>query len=180
MNLLKRLGKWTAVIVVLLSVGLVAGGMMLPPTFQVSRSVTVNAPPDKVYALVADPRGWKLWSLWNQRDPAMKIVYSGPESGAGAAWAWQSSSEGDGKMTFTSVEPGRRVAFDLDFPDFGTTSKGELRFAPEGSGTRVTWTMNGDVGSNPLYHWFALAADSMVGGDFQAGLTNLKAVAEKG
>ena len=180
MNLVQRLGKWTAVIAVLLSVGLVLGGMMLPATFVVSRSVTVNASPEKVYALVADPRAWAKWSVWNQRDPAMKIVYSGPESGAGAAWAWQSGSEGDGKMTFTSVEPGRRVAFDLDFPDFGTTSKGELRFAPEGSGTRVTWTMHGNVGSNPLYHWFALAADSMVGGDFQAGLTNLKVVAEKG
>ena len=180
MNLVKRLGKWTGAIVVLLSIGLVLGGMMLPPTFQVSRSVTVNAPPDKVYALVADPRGWKLWSVWNQRDPAMKIVYSGPESGVGATWAWQSESEGDGRMSFTVAEPGKRVGFDLDFPDFGTTSKGELIFTPEGSGTRVTWRMDGDTGSNPLYHWFALGADSMIGADFQAGLAKLKAVAEKG
>ena len=180
MNLVQRLGKWTAVIAVLLSVGLVLGGMMLPATFVVSRGVTVNAPPEKVYALVADPRAWAKWSVWNQRDPAMKIVYSGPESGVGATWAWQSQSEGDGKMSFTVAEPGKRIGFDLDFPDFGTTSKGELVFTPEGSGTRVTWRMNGDVGSNPLYHWFALFADALAGKDFEAGLVNLKAVAEKG
>ena len=179
MNILKRLGKWTAVIVVLLSVGLVVGGMMLPPTFQVSRSVTVNAPPDKLYALVADPRAWAQWSVWNQRDPAMKIEYSGPQSGVGATWAWQSASEGDGKMSFTVAEPGKRVGFDLYFPDFGTTSKGELVFTPEGNGTRITWTMNGDMGSNPLYRWIALFGDRMVGPDFEAGLANLKAVAEK-
>ena len=58
MNLIQRLGKWTAVIVVLLAIGLVGGGMMLSPAFTVQRSVLVNAPPERVYAYVADPRGW--------------------------------------------------------------------------------------------------------------------------
>lgn len=176
---MKRLGKWSGIVVVLFAIGLVFGGMAISPTFKVSRSVLVSAPPEQVYALVADPRGWKQWSVWNQRDPAMKIEYSGPASGVGAGWAWQSKTEGDGKMTFTAAEPGKQVAFDLYFPDFGTTSKGELRFVPEASGTRVTWAMNGDMGNNPLYRWFALGADSMVGADFEAGLANLKAVAEK-
>jgi len=179
MNLIQRLGKWTLVIVILLSIGLVGGGMMLSPAFTVQRSLIVDAPPQQVYAWVADPRGWKQWSIWTQRDPAMAITYSGPASGAGAAWSWQSASEGDGKMTFTSVEPGRRVAFELRLAGFDATSRGELRFAPEGSGTRVTWTMDGDTGANPLYHWFALFADSFVGPDFERGLANLKAVAEK-
>jgi hypothetical protein len=39
--------------------------------------------------------------------------------------------------------------------------------------------MNGDMGSNPLFRWFALTMDSMVGKDFSAGLANLKALAEK-
>mgnify|MGYP006915320635 CR=1 FL=1 len=42
--------------------------------------------------------------MWNQRDPAMKMDYSGPPTGVGAAWAWTSKSEGDGKMTFTAAE----------------------------------------------------------------------------
>ena len=82
-------------------------------------------------------------------------------------------------MTFTAAEPGRRVAYDLFFPDFGTTSSGDLTLVPEGGGTKVTWTMNGDMGANPLFRWFALNADSMVGKDFDAGLAGLKEVAEK-
>ena len=46
----------------------------------------------------------------DERDPAMNVTYSGPPSGPGAAWAWKSASEGDGSMTFTAAEPGRRVA----------------------------------------------------------------------
>lgn len=179
MNLAKRLGKWTVVIVVLVSVGLVGGGMMLSPAFTVTRSLLVNAPPEKVYAFVADPHGWKQWSVWTQRDPAMAITYSGPQSGAGAAWSWQSKSEGNGTMTLTSVEPGRRVAFDLELAGVDARSKGELRFTPEGSGTRVSWTTDGNLGGNPLYHWLAFFADPLMGPDFDAGLANLKSVAEK-
>jgi uncharacterized protein YndB with AHSA1/START domain len=109
----------------------------------------------------------------------MQIEYGGPPAGMGAKWAWKSKSQGDGEMTFTAAEPAKRLAFDLYFPDFGTTSKGELRFEPADAGTRVTWTMNGDMGRNPLHHWFALGADRMVGKDFAEGLAGLKAVAEK-
>ena len=172
--------KWILIVVLALLAVLVIGGYLLSPKFTVTRSVVVNAPADKVYALVANPRGWKQWSVWNQRDPAMQIEYSGPESGTGAKWSWKSKTQGDGTMTFTATEPARKVAFDLYFPDFGTTSQGELSFVPEGNSTRVTWTMNGDMGKNPVFRWIALGADSMVGKDFETGLANLKAVAEKG
>ncbi|MDH3461144.1 MAG: SRPBCC family protein, partial [Burkholderiaceae bacterium] len=138
-----------------------------------------SAPTEKVYALVVDPRAWKQWSVWNQRDPAMTIEYSGAEAGVGAAWEWRSESQGNGKMTLTAAETNQRIGYDLYFPDFGTTSSGEMRFVPDAGATRVTWTMNGNMGSNPLYRWFALNADSMVGGDFEAGLANLKALAER-
>jgi len=154
-------------------------GMFLPGTFKVTRSTVVAAPAEKIYPLIAEPKRWKDWSVWNQRDPAMTITYSGPESGVGAVWEWKSQSEGDGRMTFTAADPGKRAEFDLFFPDFGTTSKGQLLLTPEGSGTRVTWTMNGDMGKNPLFHWMALMMDGMVGKDFDAGLANLKALAEK-
>lgn len=171
--------KWLVISVLLLAAVLVLGGMLLSPKFTVSRSVSINAPAAKIYPMVADPRGWKAWSVWNRRDPLMQVTYSGAPSGTGAAWAWHSEKEGDGKMTFTAAEPNQRVAYDLYFPDFGTTSAGALTFAAEGSATRVTWTMNGDMGSNPLFHWIALFADGMVGKDFEAGLKNLKAEAEK-
>jgi len=175
MKILKFLGLALLALVLVLLVG----SLFLSSKFSVSRSVQVAAPAGRIYPLVASPRQWKDWSVWNRRDPAMQITYSGPESGAGAVWAWQSKSEGDGRMSFTAAEPPKRVAYDLFFPDFGTTSRGEFRFEANGSGTTVTWTMDGDMGSNPLFRWIALFGDKMVGGDFEAGLANLKTLAEK-
>jgi len=145
-----KIVKALLMLVLVLAAVLVLGGYLISPKFSVSRSVSIAAPPDKIYALVADPRRWKEWTVWNRRDPQMQREYSGPPSGAGAGWAWKSKSEGDGRMTFTAAEPDKRVAFDLYFPDFGTTSRGEIALAAEGGRTRVQWTMNGDFGANPL------------------------------
>lgn len=159
---------------------LALGGLLLSSEFRVERSVQIKAPPDRVYALLADPRRWKEWSVWNQRDPAMLIRYEGPPSGSGAVWAWTSATEGDGRMTFTTAEPGRRLGYELYFPDFGTTSVGDFTLTPQGEFTTVRWLMNGNMGTNPLFRWLALFADGMVGADFEAGLGALKSLAEKG
>ena len=171
--------KWAVIALIGLVALLFAGGAMLSGQFKVARSATIAAPAEKVYPLIADPREWKRWTVWNRRDPAMQISYSGPPTGAGAGWAWQSKSEGDGKMTFTGAQANRRLAYDLYFPDFGTTSAGALDLAAAGAGTQVTWSMDGNMGSNPLFRWLALFGDRMVGPDFEAGLANLKALAEK-
>jgi uncharacterized protein YndB with AHSA1/START domain len=177
--MLKTLLKTLFALVAVLGLALTASSLLLSGEFHVERKLTVNATPDRVYEQLADPRRWKAWSVWNQRDPAMQITYEGPPSGTGAVWAWRSASEGDGRMSFTAAEPGRRLAYDLYFPDFGTTSKGELRLAAAAGGTEVTWVMDGNMGRNPMLRWVALFADGMVGKDFEAGLANLKALVEK-
>lgn len=174
-----RFLKWFGAVVAVLAVVLVGGGLLLSGRFSVVRSTVVSASPDKVYGLLADPRQWKQWSAWNRRDPAMQITYSGPDAGSGAVWAWKSASQGDGRMSFTTAEPGRRLGYELFFPDFGTTSTGEFTLEATAGGTRVIWRMDGNMGRNPLFRWMALMADGMVGKDFDEGLANLKAVAEK-
>jgi len=104
-----RFLKGLLVVLVVLVAGIVAVGFLMPSQYRVERTARISAPPERVYALLADPREWKRWSEWNRRDPAMKITYAGPPSGQGAAWAWESKSEGEGRMTFTSADPPRRI-----------------------------------------------------------------------
>jgi uncharacterized protein YndB with AHSA1/START domain len=173
--------KWLLRIVlgvVVLVVVLAAVGLLLPSQYKVQRSLDIAAPADKVYALIVDPREWKRWTVWNRRDPAMKMEYSGPPSGGGAKWSWQSASEGSGSMEFTDARPAERIAYRLSFPEFGMQSNGVLSIAPAGGGVRVTWTNEGDLGSSPVNRWFGLMMDRMVGPDFEGGLVNLKRLAE--
>ncbi len=171
--------QWVLVAIGVLALVIVGVGLALPSKFAVQRSIEINAPVDKIYDLVVETRQWKNWSEWNKRDPAMKITYSGPPFGLGARWSWVSKTEGTGMMEFTRVEPNRTVEYQLFFPDYKMTSNGALMLEPAGKATRVTWTNNGDVGPNPLKHYLALMMDRLVGPDFEAGLANLKALAEK-
>lgn len=171
--------QWTLCVVGILALTIVAAGLFLPSRFEVARVATIAAPPDRVYDLIAEPRLWEQWSVWNRRDPKMDIRYSGPQFGQGAKWSWKSRSEGSGSMEFVRVEPNRRVEYVLVFHDFNMKSGGAFQIDSAASGTKVTWTNAGDVGANPLKHYLAVFMDRLVGPDFEAGLANLKAVAEK-
>ncbi|MEO6024084.1 MAG: SRPBCC family protein, partial [Burkholderiales bacterium] len=63
--------------------------------------------------------------------------------------------------------------------EFGMTSRGKLELAPAGSGTKISWSNEGDLGNNPINRYFGLMMHSWVGKDFEAGLANLKTLAEK-
>lgn len=174
-----KIVQWTLAAVGAVALAIVLCGVALPSKFSVTRSVTIAAPAERIYDLVVEPRQWAKWSAWQQRDPGMRVTYAGPPFGLGAKWSWESGKEGSGSMEFTRVVPDRLVAYSLVFADFGMRSTGAFTLEPEASGTRVTWTNAGDMGGNPLKHYVAAAMDHMVGPDFERGLANLKALAEK-
>ena len=159
MKILKRL----LLGIVLLVVALVAISYVLPSKCKVSRSITINAPAEKIYPLIATTAQWKNWTVWNQRDPNMKIDYAGPASGIGAKWSWVSQSEGSGEMEFTAAEPNKRLDYRLVFKDFNTTSTGTLQLEPDGTATKVTWSFAGEAGSNPMMRYMGLMMDGMIG-----------------
>lgn len=169
---LKILKYLVGIVVVLL-----AAGFLLPSTYSAQRSVTINAPVEKVFPLVANHKEWKRWSIWNQRDPNMLMTYSGPEMAAGSKWSWKSKSEGNGGMEFSAVEANKRVGYILTMEDM-TPATGDLKFTTEGAATKVSWDINGNAGMNPVFRWFGLFMDKMIGPDFEAGLKNLKKLAE--
>src|SRR3546814_16216760 len=77
-------------IVVSLGVILVLAALK-PDTFHVERSVTIDAPPEKILPLADDYRAWTKWSPY-EFDPAMKSSYSGAESGKGSIDEWDGKS----------------------------------------------------------------------------------------
>jgi len=170
--------QWTLAVVGAVVLLVVLVGLVLPSSFAVERTVEIKAPARTIYDYIVEPKQWTKWTVWSKRDPDMRITYSGPPFGMGAKWSWVSKSEGTGSMQLTRVEPDKRVEYSLFFPEFGMRSTGAIAIAPAGERTRVTWSTAGDVGPNPLKRYLAVLMDRMVGPDFEAGLENLKALAE--
>jgi Polyketide cyclase / dehydrase and lipid transport len=83
--------------------------------FSMSRSTTVNAPSDRVHALVDDFHQWQQWSPWEGLDPHLERTYSGPASGVGSRYHWSGNKKaGEGDMEIVESVPSR-VAVDLQF-----------------------------------------------------------------
>jgi len=156
----------------------VAVGFALPGEYRVARSVVVEAPPEAVFPLVNDLNQWSSWTIWSARDPAMKIDIAGGGEGEGASQSWHSESQGSGELTITRSVVNESITYSLHFPEFDSRSTGRIVLEPVTGGTRVTWSDEGDLGSNPMMRWFGLFMDSMIGGDFEAGLARLKAHVE--
>lgn len=155
---------------------------MKPSTFIVERSVTINATPEKIAPLIDDFHNWNQWSPWAKMDPDMKTTYSGPPTGVGSVYEWEGNSKvGKGRMEMRVVNP-LKTSIKLDFlKPFEGHNTADFVLEPEGnSATRVTWVMYGPLTFIPgkLMSVFT-TMDTIIGDDFQRGLANLKAAAEK-
>jgi uncharacterized protein YndB with AHSA1/START domain len=153
-----------------------------PGTFRVQRSLAIQAPADKLFPLISDMRQFNTWNPYNRKDPQMKGSYRGPASGPGAAYDFAGNKDvGKGSLEIVDVMAPNRVAMRLDMMEpFEGHNAIEFTLAPSGQGTEVTWAMHGPSPYMAKLMGIFFNMDQMIGRDFEAGLANLKAQAERG
>jgi uncharacterized protein YndB with AHSA1/START domain len=168
-------------VVVLVIVAVLAYAATRPDTFHVERSIVIAAPPARIYALVDDFHQWGQWSPWEKLDPALQRTFSGPPSGVGAVYEWQGNRDvGRGRMDIVDATPSSQVGIALHFIEpFDSKTRAVFALTPEGDGTRVVWTMDGPALFVSKVMGLFVSMDRMIGSDFERGLANLKAVAER-
>jgi uncharacterized protein YndB with AHSA1/START domain len=173
--------KTIAIVLGLLIAALLIYAATKPDSFRIERSTTIKAPPEKVFALINDFHQWEAWSPWEKIDPALKRTYSGAPSGKGAVYEWDGNKEiGQGRMEITESTPASKVALKLDFvKPFEAHNMVDFTLATQGDSTTVTQAMYGPSPyiSKLMTTFFSM--EKMVGGKYEEGLANLKALAEK-
>ena len=85
----------------------------------------------------------------------------------------------NGKQTIIESADYHYIKTKLEFSGFDNPSYGTWVFDEVDGTTKVTWSMDTDMGWNLIGRAFGLFFESMVGSDFEAGLSNLKQVAEQ-
>ena len=147
--------------------------------YTVERSRTVDAPPERVFPLIADFRQWTRWSPWEDVDPDLHRSYTGAESGVGAVYGWSGNRKaGAGRMEILRAEPNTLVEVDLRF-EKPFTSQNTTTFVLErvGERTEVTWRM---TGPRPLIMRLTqkfFDMDKLIGKDFDRGLDRMALIA---
>lgn len=178
MRILKRVVvSFVVILVVLLGVG-----FFLPREVHVERKVTIDAPAEVVFGLTNDLHQFEKWTPWGKdRDPTIELEYGGAPAGKGAWYTWESQKLGAGKLEIVDSQPPAAVDMLLTIREDGG-APADVAFkleAIDGAKTNVTWSLDTDMGQWPPGRYFGLFMDKMLGGDFEKGLANLKAVAEQ-
>ena len=168
------------VVVVIAIAGILIYAATKPDSFRVQRVVLINAPPDKVFPLVNDIKAWTVWSPYEKKDPAMKRTYGAVTAGKGATYAWDGDKNvGQGSMEMIESGP-RKVVLKLDFvKPFEAHNMGEFLLEPKGDSTSVTWATYGPSPYMSKVIGTFMNIDDLIGRDFEKGLADLKAAAEK-
>jgi carbon monoxide dehydrogenase subunit G len=170
-----------AIVVAVLVAAVLAYAATRPDSFQLARSISIKAPPEIIFPLINDLRSFNRWNPFLKSDPATKLVYSGPDSGKGAAHEWDGNSRvGKGRVEITDSVPLSKIVIKLDMikPIEGH-NRVEFTLQPDGDATTVTWAMSGQSAYIAKVMSVVVSMDKMVGGEFEKGLADLKTLAER-
>ena len=167
--------------VVVVIAGILIMAAMQPDTFKIERKSAIKAPPEKVFAFINDFRRWAEWSPWEKKDPAMKRIFGTNSAGKGATYGWEGNKDvGVGNMEIAESTPPSKLTIKLNFEKpFKANNVVNFTVIPAADGSEVTWSMEGQNNFVAKIMCLFMNMDKMVGPDFEAGLANLKAAAEK-
>lgn len=171
-------------LVLLVLVGAICGLLFVasrkPDTFRVERRLRIAATPAAIFPHLNDLEAWQAWSPWARKDPNAKNTFGAVRAGKGASMRWEGNKEvGVGTMTITESAPDSSVTMRLDMEKpFKATNFAEFTLKPDGTSTEVIWSLHGPAPLMTKIMDLLMNMDRMIGRDFEAGLTNLKARVE--
>ena len=171
--------KTIVYLIVAFTVVFYGGAYVLPPEARVERSVEIAAPPEKVFAIAGDLRRVPEWSPWVSTDPATRFEFDGPEQGVGQVMRWASNNPlvGNGTEKVTEFVVNERLVTQSDYGEFGT-SISTMSLVASGTGTKLTRSFASTL-PGVIDRWAGLMIDGSVGTEYEKGLANIKALAER-
>lgn len=171
--------KIILLVIVFLAALFFIGGMLLPKTYHVNRSISINAPASVVYNNIADFNNFLKWNPWYKMEPAAKIKIGGTASQPGHFYTWEGEETGTGQMLIKNTVPEKLIDIELKFiKPFESTANTKFQLDATGNSTLVTWIMEGENKSS-MERWIGLGMNNMIGGDFESGLKELKSLSER-
>ena len=148
------------------------------PAIQVTKSILIEAPMDRVFGYIVDFNHWLLWSPWLLAEPDAVVAITNE----GRSYHWRGEIVGEGKIDVVRIDesgPTKRVECALEFlRPFRSRSQTGFLLASEGENTRVEWNMKSSL---PFFlFWMKDSMKVWIGMDYKRGLLRLKDLCEKG
>lgn len=176
MKTFKRILIWLVAIIA----ALIIIAFLLPKNYKVEKSINIKSNNQVIYGLVANLGKWDLWEPWSKEmDPTVTYELFGTDGQVGTTRKWNGKKLGDGEMKITAMVPGQSVNYDLSFMQGKIKSQSAMILESQGDSCKVSWSVEGNLGYNPIMRYSGLFMNKMMGPDFEKGLAKLKKVSEE-
>lgn len=178
---MKKVLKIIGVILLLVIAFILIAGLFISKSYHYEKTITINAPKDKVWSLVNNFHGQDKWSPWKDGDPNIHISYEGQDGTEGAMYKWKGNKEvGSGEQTLTKLEPMSRVNSHVHFiePFDGEAETFITLDDADNNSTKVTWGFDTKYTYPMNTMLLFMNMDKMMGDQYTKGLNRLKNLAE--
>jgi len=145
------------------------------PKIHSSNSIQIVAPLVSVYEKISDFQKWPEWSPWLCLEPETKLTFSED----GQSYVWEGEIIGAGIVRKVSETYPTQLICELTIlKPWKFASEVIFQLAEKEGGTELTWIMNGKLPF--VMFWMTGMMKTLVGMDYDRGLTMLKDVCEIG
>lgn len=178
MKVLKRIGLG---LLALVALWLIVAAFV-PGATHYEKSITIQAPTERVWEEMNSLKKIDQWSPWNAFDPQMKKTWSGETGKVGETMSWEGNDKaGKGTQTITAIDPvGKTIESEMLFlTPYESEAKATYTLVPENEGSKVTWGFDSTIPYPFTVMKLFMNLENSIGSDFQRGLEDLKRRAEQ-
>lgn len=172
---IKTLFKKLVQLIAILAIIFIVIGLLLPQTYRVQKTITINASEMIVQPLVSDFSQWYKWSPWQQIDPTIIFYQGKPSTGVGAYQTWD-GKWGTGEMTITAISD-EKIVFNVLFAQEHIVNS-QISFVKDEEAITVTWQIKGVATTPFISGYLAILTKNILSNAVSQGLINLKTVAQ--
>lgn len=152
-------------------------GVFLPDHAHIERTIEVSNPLRQIYDTLNTFRRYPEYSSLRKLDPRTNYTFSGPESGADAKIAWNTTYEqlGNGSLTIKSSTEDSEIKMAAENSWYGENKIYTATLLPAANGktTRIRMAYDVDYGWNLLWRYAGLYIHGVPDSLIQSSLANL-------
>ncbi len=177
MIILKKLGLGLLGLIGLILIA----ALFVSKDFNYEKTITIDAPIDRVWENVNSLGDLEKWSPWAAYDPNMKKEITGTDGTIGAKNTWDSQVEnvGAGSQEIVEIKAPTLFKTKLVFTKpFENEADGFVKLSPNGNKTDVSWSFESEMKYPFNIMKIFMNMEKSIGKDFSLGLSKLKKICE--
>jgi hypothetical protein len=141
-------------------------------SFEVTRSLEIDAAPETVFAAIVDLKSWQKWNPWLLHEADALLDYSDDYQSEGGYYGWNGKVIGAGRLTHLEIRPGSSIRQQIEFlRPFKAINQVSWDFEERNGATLVSWRISGRTPF--LLRFMNKRMEPGMGRDFELGLAML-------